>query len=143
MPLEFGAPFSAFSSLCCAVAFALAGPSDMFSRAAFSVASREASASVLHPPVYVGLAGPGQPCPTVVDHEAEGESCVPPDLAVSAGPLTRDVLPPAAMPSPTREVFRRELLATAQYAFEVSAATGTVRTSEATLRGIAPKITLK
>ena len=112
----------------------------MFSLAAFSVAPRKASASFLHPPVDLDLAGPGHPCPIVVDDEVEGELCFPPDLAVSAGPLTKDVLPPASVLSPAQEVFRRELFAAAKTVFEVSAAAGTVRTYEATLRGSVPKL---
>ena len=139
----FGSSLSASSSFRCVVVFALAGSSDMFSRAAFPVAPRKESAPVLHPPVDLDLAGPGHPCPTVVDDEAGGESCVPPDLAVSAGPLTQDALPPASMLSLTQEVLRRELVATAQFAFEVSAAAGAVRTHGATLWGIATKVTLK
>ena len=115
----------------------------MFSRAASSVARRKAAASVLRPPVYLDLAGPGHPCPTVVDDEAGGESCVPPYMAVSAGPLAQDVLPPASMLPPTQEVSRREISATARYVFEVSAAAGAARTYEAALRSIAPKVALK
>ena len=89
------------------------------------------------------LAGPGRPCPIVVDEEVEGGSRPVPDLAASSAPLARDVLPPASAVSPEQEVFRRELLDAARSSFEVSVATGAVRTYEATLRGIAPKVTLK
>ena len=115
----------------------------MFSRAAFSVASRKASASVSLPPVDLDLAGPGRPFPVVVGEEVEGDSRPLPDLTVSSGPLVRDVLPPASVVSSAQKAFRRELRGAVQSTFEVSAAAGTVRTREATLRGIAPKVAAK
>ena len=115
----------------------------MFSRAAFSVASRKASPSVSHPPIYPDLAGPGRPCPVVLDEEVEGESRPFPDLTVSSNPLARDALPPASAALPVQEASRRELFDATQSTFEVSAAAGAVRTYEATLHAIAPKVTLK
>ena len=53
------------------------------------------------------------------------------------------MLPPLSVASPEQEAFRRELFDAAQLTFEISAATGTVRTYEATLRAIVPKVTLK
>ena len=62
---------------------------------------------------------------------------------MSSNPLARDALPPASVASPAQKAFPRELRDAAQSTFEVSAAASTVRTYEATLRAIAPKVTLK
>ena len=115
----------------------------MFSHAAFSAASRKAAASASVPLADLDLAGSSRFCPIVVDEEAESWSCPILDLTVSSAPSVRDVLPPASAASPEQEVFRRELFHAARSLFEDSAATGTVRTYEATLRGTAPKVTLK
>ena len=66
----------------------------------------------------------------------------PPDLSVSAAPLGQDVLPPASVLPLAQETLRRDPFATVQPAFEISAACGAVRTYEATLRNIVPKVTL-
>ena len=113
----------------------------MSSRAAFSVASRKAFQSLSNPPIDLDLSGPGRQCPVVMDEEVEGGSRPIPDLAVSSCPVAQDVLPPASAISPAQEVFRRELLDAVQSTFDVRA--GAVRTYEATLRAIAPKVTLK
>ena len=76
----------------------------MFSRAAFSVASERAAASVRNPPIDVDPAGPGRPCPVVVDEEPEHPSIPLPDPAVSSAPLARDVLPPALALSPGKKL---------------------------------------
>ena len=62
---------------------------------------------------------------------------------MSSNPLARDALPPASVASPAQKAFPRELRDAAQSTFEVSAAASTVRTYEATLRAIAPKVALK
>ena len=67
----------------------------IFSHAAFSVVSERAAASVQNPPIDLDLAGPGRPCPVVVDDGPEDPSIRLPDLAASSAPLARDVLPPA------------------------------------------------
>ena len=79
----------------------------------------------------------------VFDDNAPAAVPAPPDLSAPAAPLARDVLPPASVLSPAQEAFRRDLFATLQSAFEVSAASGAVRTYEATLRNIAPKVTVR
>ena len=100
----------------------------MSSHAAFSAAARKAAASASIPLVDLDLAGPGRPCPIVVDEEVESGSCPMLDLAASSAPLVRDVLPPASAVSPEQEVFRRQLFRTVRPAFEVSTATGAART---------------
>ena len=115
----------------------------MFSHAAFSVVSEEAAASVRNPPIDLDLAGPGQPCPVVVDDEPEYPPIPLPDLAASSAPLARDALPPALALPPEQEAFRRQTSDEVRSTFEVSASTGTIRTYEGILRGVAPKVTLK
>ena len=111
----------------------------MFSRAAFSVVAGRAAASVRNPPIVLDLAGPGRPCPVVVDEEPEDPSIPLPYLAASSAPLARDVLPPALALSPEQEAFRRQTVGEVRSTFEVCAATGAIRTYEGILRGIAPK----
>ena len=115
----------------------------MFSRAAFSVAFREAFQSLPNPPIDLDLFGPGRPRPVVMGREVEGGSRPFPDLTVSSCPVAQDVIPPASAIFPAQEAFRRELFGAVQSTFEVSAAAGAVRTYEATLRAIVPKVTLK
>ena len=79
----------------------------------------------------------------VFDDNAPAAVPAPPDLSAPAAPLARDVLPPASVLSPAQEAFRRDLFATLQSAFEVSAASGAVRRYEATLRNIAPEVTVR
>ena len=117
------------------------GFSQMCSRAAIASASRVAASSP--PPVSVDLdlTSPGCPCPVAFDEDVSDASLLRPDLSVTSPPLPREVLPPASTLSADQEAFLRGLFATLQSAFAPSAATGTVRTYEATLRVIAPKVT--
>ena len=119
------------------------GISLAFSRAAFSSASRRAAASTPPPPVDLDLSSPGRSRPVVFDDDAPDEISAPRDPSASATPLNQDVLPPASALSPAQQAFRRDLFVTLQSAVEVSAASGTARTCEATLRNIVPKVTLK
>ena len=105
--------------------------------------SKRAAASVQTPPIDLDLAGPGRPCPVIIDEEPDGPSAPSPDLAASSAPLVRDALPPASASSSEQEAFRRQTFDEARSTFEVSAATGTGRTYGAILRGIAPNVTLK
>ena len=113
----------------------------MFSHAALAAASRKAA---LGPQgaIDLELGGPNRPEPLIVEDELEG-ILSPPDLSVSSGTLVRDVLPPAPSPSPEQEGFRRDLLEVARSTLGANAASGTVRTYEAILRGIVPKVTMK
>ena len=77
-----------------------------------------------------------------MEDELEG-TLSPPDLSVASGTLVRDVLPPAPNPPPEQKGFRRDLLEVVRPTFGANAASGTVRTYEAVLRGIAPKVTMK
>ena len=72
-----------------------------------------------------------------------GEEPSPPDLSIASGTLVRDVLPPASDPSPEQEAFRRDLLEVVRPTFSASAASSTVHTYEAVLRGIVPKVMAK
>ena len=118
---------------CCASA--------MFSHAALEAASRRA-ASGPQQAADLGLGGPGRPEPFIVEDEMEVNPS-PPDLSVSSGTLVRDVLPPAPNPSPEQEGFPRDLLEVGRPTFGANAASGTARTYETVLRGIAPKVTMK
>ena len=82
----------------------------MFSRAAFSAASRRAAASAHSPPVDLDLSGPTLPCPLIVDDEPEAPSMTLPDLAAFSAPAPQDVLPPATALSADQEDFRRQIL---------------------------------
>ena len=88
------------------------------------------------------MGGPSRPEPIIEGDELEGGVPVP-DLSISSGTLVRDVLPPASAPSAEQEGFRRELLEVVRSTLGASSASGTVRTYEATLHGIVPKVTLK
>ena len=79
----------------------------------------------------------------VFDDDVPADVPAPPDLSASAAPLAQVVLPPASALSSTQVAFRRDLFVTLQSAFEMSAANGTVRTYEATLRNIVPKVSAK
>ena len=115
--------------------------SAMFSHAALSAASRRA-ARASQQSVNLELGGPGRPEPLITEDEMETAPS-PPDLSIASGTLVRDVLPPVASPSPEQELFRRELLEVARSTFGANAASGTVHTYEAVLRGIAPKVMAK
>ena len=113
----------------------------MFSHAALSAASRKAAWSSQQA-VNLELGGPDRPEPLVMGDETEAAPA-PPDLSIASGTLVRDVLPPATSPSPEQELFRRELLEVVRSTFGANAASGTVHTYEAALRGIAPKVMAK
>ena len=113
----------------------------MFSHAALSAASRKA-ACTSQQSVNLELGGPDRPEPFVMEDETEAAPA-PPDLSIASGTLVRDVLPPAASPSPEQELFRRELLEVVRSTFGANAASGTVHTYEAVLRGIVPKVMAK
>ena len=115
----------------------------MFSHGAFSVVARNAAASVRPLPVDLDLSGPNRPSTVVVDEEPEASPISLLDLAASLVPSALDFLPPAATLTAEQEDFRRQTLDEVRLAFEVSAASGAVRTYEAILRGIAPKAALK
>ena len=112
----------------------------MFSHAAFSVVSKKAAASARAPPVDLNLSGPNRPCPLIVDEDPGAPSITLPYLAASSAPSAQDVLPPATSLSAEREDFRRQTLGEVRPTFDASTASGAVRTCEAILRGIAPKV---
>ena len=91
----------------------------------------------------LNLSGPSRPCPLIVDEDQESPPIVVPDLTVSSAPSPADVLPPATALSGDQEDFRRQIRDEVRLTFEGGAASGTVRTYEAILRGIAPKATLR
>ena len=66
-----------------------------------------------------------------------------PDLAAPSAPAPQDVLPPATALSADQADFRRQILDEVRLANEARAASGTVRTYEAILRGIIPKVAPK
>ena len=116
----------------------------MFSRAAFTSAARFTS----HPhganPADLDLCGPGSGCPVEFGDEGHGGDAVPADPTTPLPSRAQDALPPAQGALPVeRQEFRREVCATAKPAFATSAAPGTVRTYEATLRATAPEVTAK
>ena len=116
----------------------------MFSRAAFTSSARSTSRPLGVNPVDLELPGPGRGCPIEFGDEARGGDPVPADLTMSRAPREHDVLPPAqGALSLEQPEFRREVCATAKSAFATSAAPGTVRTYDARLRAIAPKVTAK
>ena len=117
--------------------------SAMFSHAAMAAASRKASISTIVPPVDLGLDGASHSEPIIVDDEVEDDPPPLPDLSVSSAPLVRDVFPPALSASPEREAFRGNLLEVVRTTFGACSASGTVRTYEAILRGIVPKVALR
>ena len=80
--------------------------------------------------------------PRGVGDEVHGVDPAPADLTMSHAPRDQDVLPLAeGALSLGQQDFRREVCATAKSACATSAAPGAVRTYEATLRAIVPKIT--
>ena len=115
----------------------------MFSHAAMAAAPRRASVGATDPPIDLSVHGAGRTEPIIIGDEV-GEGPPPlPELSASPAPLVRDVLPPAARASPEQDAFRGNLLEVARPAFSASSASSTVRTYEAILRGIVPKVTLK
>ena len=78
----------------------------------------------------------------VGDEEEDGPPPFP-GLSVSPAPLVRDVLPPAVSASPEQGAFRGNLLEVARSTFGASSAPSTIRTYEAILRGIVPKVAPK
>ena len=100
-------------------------------------------ASAPPPPVDLDLSSPGRPCPVGFGDDVPDEMSAPPDLSVSAAPLSQDVLPPAPALFPAQKGYRRDPFVTLQSACELSAASGVARTHEATLRNSVPKVTLK
>ena len=114
----------------------------MFSHAALLAAPRKASVGAADPPVVLGLEGPGRPELVIIDDEMEDGALSLPDLSASTAPLIRDVLPPASSASPEQEAFRRDLLDVVRTTFSASSAPGAIRTYEAILRGIVPKVML-
>ena len=81
-----------------------------------------------------------------MEFEDDGSGATPTrtDLSVSPAPSGQDVLAPAAGPlSSEQESFRRELFSAAPSVFVASAAPGAVRTFEATLRVVVPKVSAK
>ena len=115
----------------------------MFLGAALSAASNKAAVLSSPPQVGLDLPSASRPCPDDFEEDVADPVPAPPDLSASAAPLSQDVLPPASSLPPPQGAFRRDLFSTLSTASEVSAASGTVRTYEATLRSIAPKITSK
>ena len=115
--------------------------SALFSHAALAAASRKAFRGS-QGTIDLELGGPNRPEPLIMEDELEG-GIFPSDLSVSPGALVRDVFPPAPAPSPEQEGFRRDLLDLVRSTFGASAASSTVRTCEATLRGVAPNVTMK
>ena len=113
----------------------------MFSHAALAAASRKA-ARTTNQAVDLELGGPNRPEPFVMEDET-GEDPPHPDLSIASNTLVRDVLPPAASPSAEQETFRRDLLEVVRSTFSANAASSTVHTYEAVLRGIVPKVTAK
>ena len=88
----------------------------------------EAAASVRPLPVDLNLSGPNRPSSVVANEEPEASSISLLELAASSVPSALDVLPPATLLTAEQEVFRRQTLDEARLAFEVSAASGAVRT---------------
>ena len=114
----------------------------MYSRAAFVAAPRAAARPSVAKPVDLDLSGPGCECPVEFGGGSQGPDSVPIDLSVSLALHEREVLPPTdGAPSIGHQNFRLELVETAHSAFATGATLGTVRTYEATLRAIAPKVT--
>lgn len=90
------------------------------------------------------LTGSDRSCPSAFDEDAEVPDMSIGDLSVSDIPVPVSLLPPASgAPSVEQGRFRRELHRAHRPIFASSTPPGTVRTYEATLRAIAPKVTAK
>ena len=131
--------------ICCrqCVEICCFGASVMFLSAALSSASKKATLPWSSPQVDLDMSSGSRPRPVDFAEDVPEPVLAPPDLSASAAPVVQDVLPPASPRSPPQETFRRELFSSLSSAFEVSAASGAVRTYAATLRSIAPKVMSK
>ena len=115
----------------------------MFARAALAPASRAAAASPPPAPVDLDLASPGCPRPVAFDEDVNEAPESVPDLSVTAPPSAQEASAPASALPLEQELFWQQLFSSPQPAFPASAASGTIRTYESTLRIIVPKVTLK
>ena len=115
----------------------------MFLSAALPATSKKATVASSSTQVDLDLSSASRPCPVDFEEDVTDPVPAPPDPSVSAAPVSQDVLPPASSLPPPQEAFPRDLFSTLSAAFEVSAASGTVRTYEATLRSIVPKVMSK
>ena len=97
------------------------------------------------PPVRVDLdlTSPGCSRPVALDDDANEAPEAAPDLSVTVPSSPEGVPAPESALSSDRESFRQQLFSALQSAFAASAASGTIRTYESTLRAIVPKVALK
>ena len=115
----------------------------MFSHAAMAAAPRRASIGAMDPPIVLSLDGASRSEPIIVGDGVEDGPPPLPDLSMSSAPLVRDVLPPAVSATSEQGALRGNLLEVVRSTFGASSASSTIRTYEAILRGIVPKVALK
>ena len=115
-----------------------------FFRAAFASATIALSRGAQVKQVDIELTGPGRNCPFSFGGDPAHPSVSREDLSAADVAAPTSPLPPAlGTPSAEQEGCRKEVRSTLQSLFALSATSGTVRTYEATLRAIAPKVTAK
>ena len=90
-------------------------------------------------PVDLDLASPGCPRPVAFDEDVNEAPESVPDLSVTAPPSAQEVSAPAPALPPEQELLWQQLFSSPQSAFTASAASGTIRTYEYTLRAIVPQ----
>ena len=116
----------------------------MFFNAAYASATTAVFRGPLTEPVGLDLAGPNRNFPIAFNDDPGAPRTSLEDLSVSDVALPASLLPPPiGSPSAEQGSFRKEARCTLQSLSAPSAAPGTARTHEATLRAIAPKASAK